>query len=917
MKTIPIASVALATLLALSVPQSSRAFSWAASGLDGAGTQNCIAIQPNGSGTILSASDVSGIQRSTDYGKSWQGVNQGMAPGAPGKAATVVWSNNSSNVNTAYAGDLDGVFISTNAGKTWAPTITASNPPVNPTFLGNGTSSVRWPRSTGNLIACDQSASFPGYLYAGGVDSVSGANAVMRSSDNGATWTIIFTSPDYIRGVALDPTTPTTLYVATYGAGVFKTTAARTVGTGGWGSALSGGPAKPEEMLVLTDHTLYVAGADSTGGNGNIWKSSGSTLAATGAPTASGTTYLGISGYGTGTTATIYACASSPASSGTADASVIKSINGGGTWTNITQTSNVSNQIGGAGGPPWWQLLSGNAPYYELGAGSGDMATIEVDPSNPATVFTGGRGGIWATFNATATPMSTIQWYPYVAGLSVCGADWVAADPAHPGRVYVTDEDWTFFYSTDGGKSFLRNANGMSAGTTGRPIFVDPVNSTVYCGQLQDDSTLIGDIYSNPDPTTGGAWTSTGFNSGLSVGAKPRGVAAGRNSSGQVVLVAVADKTSGAAGPGLWQSVNGGAWAQKSTSITPSGAQVVPIAWIANSAYVFVYAQNSGLWRSSDWGATYTPIWAHTSSGVGTGFLVEDPNQEGRLYLSTSAGVYRFDDARTGTTFSPQLMGGPAHPGALTLANGILYCCNQYTGSGADGAMYRWLSPSNNVGNAPISGDPYAGQSEWPSGLAVDSNGKIYISERDEGCMVGDPTLFADDFGSGTSNWTPDGGTWTTTTLGGSTVYQGSNSTSSAISYVNYSGSSSWQSYSVSAGVTPVSFTAGSAGISLNFLDANDRYILQITPAGAVNLKSDSGGTQTTLGSPGHYTYTSGATYTLQLVANNLAGTLTGYINGVMAVQATGVTFVPASGTAALNVYQGTTDFDNVLIDQL
>lgn len=896
--TLSLPHVALASLLALSVVPLSRAFSWSASQLDGAGTQNCIAIQPGGTGVILSASDVSGLQRSANYGASWQGVNIGVPASGPGKAAVVCWSNSSTHANTAYAGDDDGFLSSTDGGQTW------SLLSGTPNFNGQGT----WPRAVGNLIACDQSSSFPGYLYCGS------GSSILRSSDGGSTWTTIFTdgAGDLISGLALNPSTPTTLYIATQGDGTYSTVNARTVGTGGW-THLATVPSRPEELLVLTDGSLYAAGSDASAGGG-VWKWNGSSFSSLGAPAASGTSYLGISGYGTGSSATIYASATSPATDGTARASVIKTTNSGSSWSNITQSANVVNQIGGPGGPAWWQILSG-VSAYGLGNTQGDMESIEVDPSNHNIVFTSGRAGIWQTTNATAAAGS-ILWYPYVSGLSVCVAEWSATDPNHAGRVYITDEDWTFFYSTDGGNTFRRNASGMSTGTTGRPIFVDPQNSTVYCGQLQDDSTLVGDIYSNADPTTGAAWTSTGFNSGPSVGAKPRGVAAGRDSSGHVALVAVSDKSKTNAA-GLWYSDNGGAWSQISTAITPNGAGVVPIVWNANSKYVFIYAQGSGLWRSNNYGVSgsWANIWGTTSPAIGEGFLAEDPNQEGRLYVSTASGVYRFDDARTGSAPTATAMGGPANPGAMTLANGILYCCDRYVTVGTNSSMYRWLAPAMSTTNAVISNGAYSGQSQWPSGLAADANGTIYVSERDEGCMVGSPVLFADTFSSA-SNWTPDGGTWGLVTLGGASAYQGSNATSSALAYVNVSGSASWQSYSMSADVTPVSFTAGSCGISLYFADANDRYMVQITPAGAVNIKSDVGGTQTTLAS-GTYTYTSGATYTLRLVANNVAGTLTAYLGATQVAQATGVTFSPSSGTAALNVFDGTADFQNVLIDQL
>src|SRR3954462_12408366 len=155
---------ALALGLAAASSAFAQSYTWKASGLVGAGTQNCLAIQPGGTGVILSASDVSGIQRSTDSGQNWQGANVGTPVGGPGKVAVVAWTNSTTHANTAYAGDTDGFLSSIDGGVTWGL--------LNGTlsFEGNG-GTIRWPRATGNLIACDQASSWPGFLYAGSVGS--------------------------------------------------------------------------------------------------------------------------------------------------------------------------------------------------------------------------------------------------------------------------------------------------------------------------------------------------------------------------------------------------------------------------------------------------------------------------------------------------------------------------------------------------------------------------------------------------------------------------------------------------------------------------------------------------------------------------------------------------------------------------
>src|SRR5438445_383643 len=125
-------------------------------------------------------------------------------------------------------------------------------------------------RSTGNLIAVD---AVHGNLYAASYDQ-----GVLRSVDDGATWTSLGLAGVRLRGLALDPADPEVLYVGTLGQGVYTTTSAT-----GAGSlvALAGSPANAEEVAVAGG-TVFVAGgaagvfASSDGGQ--TWAQSGSSV---------------------------------------------------------------------------------------------------------------------------------------------------------------------------------------------------------------------------------------------------------------------------------------------------------------------------------------------------------------------------------------------------------------------------------------------------------------------------------------------------------------------------------------------------------------------------------------------------------------------------------------------------------------
>lgn len=718
-------------------PAAGTPAAWAPSGLEGGGTQNALAIQPGSTDVMVDGADVAGFHRTTNCGRNWVTSNIGVN-GASFKVATAVFSNNPQKSNTVYAGTGNvgsggGFLVSTNAGQSWILKSTT------PQFSGNGETDVptltgRWPRSTGNLIAVDEAGSAK-YLYAGTFQ-----DGVMRSTDGGSTWTTVGLSNKFIRSIVLDPNSPGTLYVAAYSNYIWKITTARTTsgtGTAGW-TQLVNAPNKAEELLMLGTN-LYAAGKDDSAGGG-VWKSSnagGTWVKLGGSALATTTTWTGIDGYNAGGADVLYVGATDPVNDGTGTGffrTVMRSVDGGVTWSDITMKADIQNEVGGAGGHPWW--LMGNAAFYELGHGSCDCAMIRVNPANPDQVFFVGRSGVWGTTNATAgTPL----WYPMVAGLSVTVTHWLAVDPNHPERVYVALDDWTFVCSSNHAASFVQSKP-VGADTAGYYTFVDPIDSTVYLAAGSRDSNTNGEIYSNPNPTDpASAWTAE--NLSALTRARTRGLVAGRDGGGnRVILAAVATS-------GLYRKVDS-AWTLVNSTIKPDKNDHVQFAWNEGSSNVFLFHQNTGLWRSRDYGATWSMIWAHPSNTVRTGYLVEDPNQEGLLYISCDdGGVYRMEDAQDGVAVGngiamPTEMGGPVDPGAMALANGILYACDRATPS-HDARICQWLNPANstacvNIADAVI----YPGMANSPGALVAGPDGHIYSCLSNNGVIVGGAPVY-------------------------------------------------------------------------------------------------------------------------------------------------------------------------------
>ena len=123
--------------------------------------------------------------------------------------------------------------------------------------------------------------------------------------------------------------------------------------------------------------------------------------------------------------------------------SLLKSTDGGATWSPVGATAaSVHTNVGGPGGPTWWQSIS------LLGGGGYVAAQIVIDPPNTShsgeVVYVAGRGGVWASFDGGS------NWYPMVAGLEATINRAVAAAGKTPETVYAANTDWVLFRSSDG-----------------------------------------------------------------------------------------------------------------------------------------------------------------------------------------------------------------------------------------------------------------------------------------------------------------------------------------------------------------------------------------------------------------------------------------------------------------------------------
>src|SRR5207244_12589811 len=88
--------------------------------------------------------------------------------------------------------------------------------------------------------------------------------------------------------------------------------------------------------------------------------------------------------------------------------SIMKSTNGGASWTSVTmEPAKVHGNVGGPGGHIWW-FYDSKAPF-RLGKRGFVAAQILVDANDPDVVYVAGRAGAWRSTDAGN------HWYP-IAG---------------------------------------------------------------------------------------------------------------------------------------------------------------------------------------------------------------------------------------------------------------------------------------------------------------------------------------------------------------------------------------------------------------------------------------------------------------------------------------------------------------------
>jgi photosystem II stability/assembly factor-like uncharacterized protein len=265
----------------------------------------CLTVAPDPQHTIYVGTLGGGIFKSTNRGKSWQAINNGLALNDLQKAGGVILTINAlaverPNYFKLYAATNIGLFRSVDGGAHWLPPVftygaesVITDPQVPGTVYAIGGND--WATSYSPWRSTDAGQSWsPLTQYPGGVTLVGGptsfpiygiGGALNRLKGVGQNWEELFLGN--VLSMAVDPRAPNTLYIGTIQNGVYKSidkgeswlpissppfnfTPQRQV------TAIAIDPTNSDVYVGMQNGTWKFEGPDQTGTlrSGGVWKSS-------------------------------------------------------------------------------------------------------------------------------------------------------------------------------------------------------------------------------------------------------------------------------------------------------------------------------------------------------------------------------------------------------------------------------------------------------------------------------------------------------------------------------------------------------------------------------------------------------------------------------------------------------------------
>jgi len=617
-----------------------------------------IAISPANPSQLYAATGGGGVWKSNDGGTSWSALTDSQSTLFTGAIAiapsnpSVIYAGTGNPTVATYSYTGHGLLKSSDGGATWSLVGTS-------TFDRRAISQVVVSPTDANTVYA--SVSQPG------ANGAAGTTGVFKSTDGGATWsntTASISTSESFTDVVIDPTNAQTLYcaVGTYvGApanGVYKTinggaswSLAGNFQSGianGWiklaisasspqvvyaSVAASGVIAEPTDFPIGTLYRMY-----RTSNGGSTWNTLSNTP-----------DYLAGAGYFASALAVspadpdvVYAAGFSGANS------VIRSIDGGQSWTNIATGANgagphmlhhglvvdASGKLYDAddGGAFKYDPSTSNWSSLNATLNVTELNSIALDPANPDVAFAGAQDNGTDKFSGSLTWSQKRQNNGGVARV----------DPTNGQTVYHEFSFGSNFFerSTDGGNTWSNKSSGISTSDDSNfypPFVLDPSTPTrVLLGTNRVYQSTNGGSFSAISATNTNGWTT----------AEPiQAIAIAKTSSSTIYA---------SAGGNIFVTTNGGStWTARNPVSSPSAdldfSDILVDPTNASIAYTVAanYSDLTGgphVWKTVNAGASWTNISANLPNAP-VWSIALDPNgsvaAQDILYVGAETGVYR------------------------------------------------------------------------------------------------------------------------------------------------------------------------------------------------------------------------------------------------------------------------------------
>ncbi len=584
---------------------------------DASGRVVGIAAHPSDADTAYIASASGGVWKTTDGGLNWTPItdelsvlNHGAIAIDPSDPETIYVGTG--EYTTASTGD--GLFRSVDGGVNWAQIATTAQ-------VG----------STCSRVLVDPTN--PLRIH------VTGNSGYVRSTDGGGTWTTQLSGA--ASDVELNPGNPNEVLVARHGDGIYRSN-----NGGNSFVKLTGGlPTSDVNRILIAPAasnpgTYYTAIVDGSAGlrglyrttdSGNNWVQKTNTP---NFPSPQGwyDVFLGVD-----PTAhdTVYAGGVSPIY---APAGVVKTVNGGNSWTEIS-----AGALGGQLHP--------------------DEHAIEFGPDG--TIWVGNDGGVWKSTDGgqswinlnptlTVTQNYQIALSPHDAAQLMGGTqdngtvgrdadvlDWpqvmggdggfAAYDADDPARFYTTYVYLTIYRRDSSGWSDISGPWGSDSRNFISPLVMDP----------GDPHTLLGG--------TNRVWRTTDAHASANWNAISTTAVAGGGTLNAIAVAATDSDVmyTGSSTGDVWVRNTGGAWSDKSAGL-PNGEISDVLLDPADPAIAYVgFYSTSGprVLRTDSFGAAWVDVTGTLPSGVAARALEIDWRFDPpHIYVGSGAGVYESSD---------------------------------------------------------------------------------------------------------------------------------------------------------------------------------------------------------------------------------------------------------------------------------